>query len=152
VVERLDVSAYTVPTHAPEAGGAPVGNSPTIVLVEAAPGTLLVEVRGDLDGEATEQLRAELDRKTAETPASLLLVDLSRVTLLSSAAMRLLLELHRRCRIEGRHLVLVGTGRPAVNRPLRISGLLPLFNTRLTVQSALHRPGGRSRASALRSP
>ena len=117
-------------------------------VVEVAPRTLLVEVRGELDGAATEQLRAELDRKMAETRVPVLLVDLSHVTLLSSAAMRLLLELHRRCRVEDRHLVLVGTGRPAVNRPLRIAGLLPLFHTRLTVESALRRP----RTSAVRSP
>jgi anti-anti-sigma factor len=113
---------------------------PSLEIEEVAPRTLLVRVRGELDDEATAQLRAALDRELAELPVSLLLVDLSRVTLLGSAALGLLLELHRRCRTEDRHLVLIGTGCPAVNRPLRVSGLLPLFDTRHTVAAALHRP------------
>jgi anti-anti-sigma factor len=113
---------------------------PAVEIEQAAPRTLLVRLRGNLDDEATARWRAELDQELAETPASVLLVDLSRVTLLGSAALSLLLELHRRCRVEDRHLVLVGTARPPVHRPLRISGLLPLFDTRLTVQAALHRP------------
>jgi anti-anti-sigma factor len=122
---------------------------PTIEIEEAAPRTLLVRVRGDLDAEVTAQLRAELDREMAEMPVQILLVDLSRVTLFGSAGIGLLLELHRRCRVEDRHLVLVGTACPAVHRPLRISGLLPLFDTRLTVQAALHRPYAPPRPSAL---
>ena len=125
---------------------------PALEIEEAAPRTLLVRVRGDLDADATAQLRAALDREVAELRVSLLLIDLGRVTLLGSAAMGLLLELHRRCRVEDRHLVLVGTARPAVHRPLRISGLLPLFDTRLTVQAALHRPYAPGRPTSLRCP
>ena len=112
---------------------------PTLDIAEAAPRTLLVRVRGDLDADATAEVRAALDREMVELPVSLLVVDLGRVTLLGSAAMGLLLELHRRCRVEDRHLVLVGTALPAVHRPLRISGLLPLFDARPTVQAALPR-------------
>jgi anti-anti-sigma factor len=124
---------------------------PNVEIEEVAPRTLLVRVRGDVDGEATEHLRAQMNRELAELPVSLLLVDLSRVTLLGSAALRLLLELHRRCRTDHRHLVLVGTAGPA-HRPLRMSGLLPLFDTRLTVQAALHRPLVPPRPSAPRAP
>jgi anti-sigma B factor antagonist len=124
---------------------------PPIEIEEVAPRTLLVRVRGDLDADLIGELRAALDRETAELPAHLLLLDLSRVTLLGSAALRLLLELHRRCRLDDRHLVLVGAARPAVHRPLRLSGLLPLFDTRLTVQAALHRPDATPRRSVLRS-
>jgi anti-sigma B factor antagonist len=129
-----------------------LGPLSAIEIEEAAPCTLLVRLRGDLATDGTARLRAELDRELAETPASVLLVDLSRVTLLGSAAMGLLLELRRRCRVENRHLVLVGTGRPAVHRPLRISGLLPLFDTRPTVAAALHRPYAPPRPSPLRRP
>jgi anti-sigma B factor antagonist len=113
---------------------------PAIEIEEAAPRTLLVRVRGDLDAEATTRLRVALDRELAVLPASLLLVDLGRVTLLGSAALGLLVDLRRRSRAENRHLVLVGTGRPGVHRPLRLSGLLPLFDTRPTVPAALHGP------------
>jgi anti-sigma B factor antagonist len=113
---------------------------PAVEIEEAAPRTLLVRARGDLDADATARLCAALDLELAKTPVSCLLVDLGRVTLLGSAGLNLLLELHRRCRLENRRLVLVGTARPAVHRPLRVSGLLPLFDTRITVQAALGRP------------
>lgn len=122
-----------------------------------APHTLLVTVRGDLDGPALSRLRAVLDDNlgvdehlgpdgTADPDApvgpggaparpSRVVLDLSRVTLLSPAAVELLRLLRRRCRPG--HLVLVGTGRPAVHRPLRTSGALPLFDTRATLRSAL---------------
>ena len=113
---------------------------PAFEIEEAAPRTLLVRLRGDVDAGATARLRADLDREFWETPFACLLIDLSRVALLGSDALDLLLELRRRCRTQDRHLVLVGTGRPAVHRPLLVSGLLPLFDTRLTVQAALYRP------------
>jgi anti-anti-sigma factor len=113
---------------------------PAVEIEEAGPRTLLVRVRGDLDAPAIARLRTDLDGELAEAPVYLLLLDLSRVTLLGSAALNLLIELRRRSRAENRHLVLVGTGCPAVNRPLRISGLLPLFDTRVTVQAALRQP------------
>ena len=37
-IERLDVSAYTIPTDAPESGGTYVWNQTTMVLVEASAG------------------------------------------------------------------------------------------------------------------
>ena len=113
---------------------------PAFEIEEATPRTLLVRLRGDVDATAIARLRADLDREFRETPFACLLVDLSRVTLLGSDALDLLLELRRRCRVENRHVVLVGTGCPAVHRPLLVSGLLPLFDTRLTLQAALHRP------------
>ena len=113
---------------------------PGVEIEEAAPRTLLVRLRGDLDPAAVAALRATLDEELAQTPTACLLLDLSRTTLLGSAALTLLLALLRQCRVDNRHLVLIGTACPAVNRPLRISGLLPLFDTRATVQAALHRP------------
>jgi anti-anti-sigma factor len=113
----------------------------TVEVEEPAPRTLLVRVRGDLDTEGTAHLRAALDDELAGASVSRLVLDLSRVTLLASPALDLLRRLRRRCRVDDRHLVLVGTGHPAVHRPLRITGLLPLFDTRPTLQSVLR--GGR---------
>jgi anti-anti-sigma factor len=128
--------------------------APNVVEVEEpAPRTLLVRVRGDLDTATTERLRAALDDELAGTAVSRLVLDLSRVTLLPSPALDLLRRLRRRCRVDDRHLVLVGTGHPAVHRPLRITGLLPLFDTRPTVQSVLHgayRPAPRVVTCAVR--
>ena len=104
---------------------------------EPAPRTLLVKVRGDLDDPVLDRLTETLDDQLADARFSRVVLDLTRVTLLPPAAVELLRRLRRRCRVDGGHLVLVGTGHPAVHRPLRVSGLLPLFDTRPTVQSVL---------------
>jgi anti-anti-sigma factor len=108
-----------------------------IEVEEPAPRTVLVRVRGALDEPATDRLRAVLDDELAAASVSRLVLDLSAVTLLASPGLDLLRRVRRRCRVDDRRLVLVGTGHPAVHRPLRISGLLPLFDTRPTVQSVL---------------
>jgi anti-anti-sigma factor len=104
---------------------------------EPAPYTLLVKVRGDLDDPTLALLRTTLDEELGTARFARVVLDLSRVTLLPSPSVDLLRRLRRRCQTDGGHLVLVGTGHPAVHRPLRISGLLPLFDTRPTLQSVL---------------
>ena len=104
---------------------------------EPAPRTLLVKVRGDLDEPILKLLRRTLDEELGAARFARVVLDQSRVPLLPSPAGDLLRRLRRRCQIDEGHLVLVGTGHPAVHRPLRISGLLPLFDTRPTVQSVL---------------
>ena len=69
-------------------------------------------------------------------------LDLTGVTELGAAAQAALLRLHRRCRLADVHLVLVGISRPAVNQPLRLSGLLPIFDVRPTFPAALRGLGG----------
>jgi anti-anti-sigma factor len=125
---------------------------PALEIEEAAPRTLLVRVRGDLDAGATARMRAELDEELTGAAIVRVLIDLSRVTLVGQEALRLLLHLHRRCRAENAHLVLIGTARPEVNRPLRTSGLLPLFDTRPSVQAALYQPYPAPPVSGRRTP
>ena len=111
---------------------------PTVEAEEPAPRTLLLRLRGDLDTAGAARLTAALDDELAHGGFSRILVDLSRVTLLATAALTVLQQLRRRCRTQQMHLVLVGAGHPAVHRPLRIAGLLPLFDIRPTLQAALH--------------
>jgi anti-anti-sigma factor len=110
---------------------------PTVEAEEPAPRTLLLRVRGELDTAHVMELRTVLDDELGEGEFSRIVVDLSRVVLLDTAALRTLHDLRRRCRSQNMQLVLVGTANPAVHRPLRITGLLPLFDTRPTVQAAL---------------
>ena len=121
-----------------------------IEVEEPAPRTLLVTVGGDLDGSTLTLLRLTLDEKLGDPRFARVVLDLSRVTSLPAPAVDLLRRLRRRCRVAHGHLVLVGTGHPAVHRPLRISGLLPLFDTRPTVGSALPVPVtvGRARSTS----
>lgn len=110
---------------------------PTVEAEEPAPRTLLLRVRGELDTAHVMELRTVLDDELGEGEFSRVVVDLSRVVLLDTAALRTLHDLRRRCRSQNMQLVLVGTANPTVHRPLRIIGLLPLFDTRPTVQAAL---------------
>lgn len=111
---------------------------PTVEAEEPAPGTLLLRVRGAFDAATGIALNTVLDDELDGRAFSRVLLDLSRVTAMDSDALSVLHELRRRCRVEGVFLVLVGAGRPAVHRQLRMSGLLALFDTRPTVQAALH--------------
>lgn len=118
---------------------------PTVEAEEPAPRTLLLRVRGDLDAVAGDQLATTVDEELVGDGFSRIIVDLSRVTLLATAALTVLQQLRWRCRTQRMHLVLVGTGRPEVHRPLRHSGLLPLFDTRPTLQAALQGRGSGAR-------
>jgi anti-anti-sigma factor len=100
------------------------------------PRTVVVRLCGDLDDAATGALEHVLQRQLAGSTPCRLVLDLSRVELLGPAALKLLLRLHRQCRVHDIHLMLVGTGQAPVNRPLRANGLLPLFDARPTVESA----------------
>ena len=104
---------------------------------EPAGWILVVRIRGALDIATVPPLRTVLDRRLRSSRPCRLVLDLTTVTLLSSAALRLLIELHRGARIHDRHLILTGIGNPVVHRPLRMSGLLALFDTRPTVEHAL---------------
>ena len=100
------------------------------------PRTIVVRPGGELDDAATEALEYVLQRQLDGSTPCRLVLDLHRVRLVSAAALNLLVRLHRRCRTRDVHLLLVGTAQPPVNRALRTSGLLPLFDTRPTVESA----------------
>ena len=104
---------------------------------EPAGWLLVVRLRGELDIATVPPLRTVLDRRLRLSRPCRLVLDLTKVTLLSSAALRLLVELHRSARIHDQHLILTGTANPVVHRPLRMSGLLALFDTRPTVEYAL---------------
>ena len=58
------------------------------------------------------------------------MLDLSGVSLLSSAGVDLLVRLHRRARAQDIHLVPIGAAHRAVHLPLRLTGALVLFDTR----------------------
>jgi anti-anti-sigma factor len=112
----------------------------TLEVEELAPGTLLLRLGGRLDASAADSLEDALSQRLVESRLRRIVVDLSEVALLAPSALRLFLRLRRRCRVEARHLVLVGVSQPTVNRPLRLSGLLPLFDIRPTVEAALRGP------------
>ena len=60
---------------------------------EVAPQTLLLRVRGELDETVSAELTAIVDEELREFSFARILVDLSRVTLLGSAALNALQQL-----------------------------------------------------------
>jgi len=98
---------------------------------------LVVRITGELDTVTVPQLRPVLNEHLGWSRPCRLVLDLTGVTLLTSAALTLLLELQHSTRHHDEHLILVGAGHRAVHRPLRLTGLLPLFDTRPTLDQAL---------------
>jgi anti-anti-sigma factor len=119
----------------PEAGALDTGTALGLSVTQPAPGLRLVEVAGELDSLTAATLRDRLDEQLVARPAHLV-IDLAAVTFMGSAALAVLLQ----CSAQlppGSTLHLSGTVRRAVHRPLMVTGLLPLFNTYLTLVDAL---------------
>lgn len=122
----------------PPADGAPIpvpGVPPFAVDVRAhGPGVLVAHVRGDLDYLVTPALRRHLlERLAAGFP--LLVVDLTAVTLLSAAAIQVLLTVHELAREHGVEVRLVAATR-AVLRPLQLTGVDAQLPLHVTVDEA----------------
>lgn len=101
------------------------------------PRVLVIHTSGELDPVAGESLSKLVDEQLGLSRLCRVVLDLTDVAVLSADGVRLLLDLHRRSRVEGFALVLVGSARREVERPLRLAGALPLFTTRTTVRHAL---------------
>jgi anti-anti-sigma regulatory factor len=70
-------------------------------------------------------------------PVCRVVLDLTGVTEVTADGIALLVGLHRRARIDGFVLLLIGLINPQVERPLRLAGALPLFTTRPSMSHAL---------------
>ncbi len=81
----------------------------------------VVEVAGDVDDGSVGAVRAGVD-EALEVGARAVVLDLTRVALLASAGMTLLLDLTDGLRGRGCALLIAGAGRP-VRRPLALTGL-----------------------------
>ena len=90
----------------------------------------VVRLGGDVDDVGAAAVHRAIGELLAGSPPARLELDLGGVTALPAAGLTMLLALHRDCRRTGTRLVLARAGHPAVHVPLRLSGLLPLFETR----------------------
>lgn len=124
-------------TSKPEAVDRVVDHPPlTVDVCEPAPAVALVRTCGTLDADGAATLDDALDRCLTHSRPYRLLLDLSKIDQLCPEGLHLLRDLRRRCRAADTHLLLVGTS-GAAHRRLLISGLLPLFDTRPTPESAI---------------
>jgi anti-sigma B factor antagonist len=116
-----------------------------VAVRSSVPGAAVVEVRGDLDAGAVDRLRAGVDEAVAGGARTVVL-DLTRVVLLASAGMTLLLDLDRRLRDAGQVLLLAAGSARTVRRPLAVTGLDRVLSVHDDVEGALaaggHGAGG----------
>lgn len=102
------------------------------------PGTILLEVDGEIDTATAHRLQAGLDEAldAADAEGSRVVVDLTGVTFLASSGLAVLIGGARRLTALGGRLRLVAASR-SVTRPLQVTGADALFDTFDDVASAL---------------
>ena len=102
------------------------------------PGTVLLEVDGEIDTATAARLQAGLDEAldAAHAEGSGVVVDLTGVTFLASSGLAVLIGGARRVTALGGRLRLVAASR-SVTRPLQVTGADALFDTYDEVASAL---------------
>jgi membrane-associated protein len=106
----------------------PVNDPFTVVADEPAPGVRVVTVAGEVTIATSPVLDTELNAQVASGPDQLV-VDLSAVRFLNYHAVVTLVTARRAASRAGIAFHLVGADVPAVNRPLRISGVLRHLDT-----------------------
>ena len=111
----------------------------------------LVSVSGELDLYTAERVRAGIDEAGA-VGADTVIVDLSGISFIDSAALGVLVQETRRLEGRGHSLVLV-TNDPRTLRVVEVTGLNRVLRTYATLHDALSElnPEPRSVASATRS-
>lgn len=105
------------------------------VVSRPCPGTVLLEVDGEIDTLTAPQLGAGLDT-ALDHDGDAVVVDLSGVTFLASSGLAVLIGGARRATAAGRTLHLVAASR-AVTRPLEVTGADTLFAVHADLPAAL---------------
>jgi anti-sigma B factor antagonist len=96
--------------------------------------TVVVELDGKIDSQTAPQVQAQISPLLQ--PGSSIVLDMTRVTYMSSAGLRLLVAVHRQLVDSDGTLVLAGlAGR--VRDTMSITGFLPYFTTYDSVEAAL---------------
>jgi anti-anti-sigma factor len=118
-------------------------------------GVLVLCLHAAVDQPCCQVLQSRIEDELRREPTCRVIVDLHDVTLLSAAAIGMLLHLRRLTWRRDMRLVLAGASHHAVHLPLHTAGVLPLFDTRPTVQHALptslmSTPGAASRRDVQR--
>ena len=115
------------------------------------PGTVLLEVDGEIDTATAPRLQAGLDEAldAAHAEGSRVVVDLTGVTFLASSGLAVLIGGARRVTALGGRLRLVAASR-SVTRPLQVTGADALFDTFDDVASALSAEASRPHTATAR--
>jgi anti-anti-sigma factor len=97
----------------------------------------VVHVAGEVDLVTAPRLADELTKaESAVSPPETVVVDLTEVSFLASAGLRVLLEHDERCRESGRELCVVA-GNSSVARSISVTGLTEVLTVRDSLDQAL---------------
>ncbi|MGW0891567.1 STAS domain-containing protein [Saccharopolyspora sp. NPDC002578] len=111
---------------------------PRLRLSREVRNVIVVHANGDLDDVGTARLRGLLLPRLSAT-STVLVLDLSQITFVGSAALELLINVEHRTRTSGRHLRLAGKPR-CLNRALRAGGLTEHFDWYAELAEAISAP------------
>lgn len=132
------------PSERPVMGKRVLDEAPfTVHVVDLGDRLYLMHVRGDLDMPAADNAWQRADNLL--TPGAALIIDLSRLNLADSSALRFLLLARREAERRGAKLRLTGL-RPWLRERLRQGGVLHLFDIRPNLAAALEPPGFKAAA------
>jgi anti-anti-sigma factor len=122
----------STPSHpvAPDAGSL----LSVTVLPRARPGHVLIEVIGEVDTFTAPALELCLASQTSQRGVRELIVDMSQVTFLGAAAISVLAQAQRQCRLRGARLVLRSGGRRHVLLSLQLIGFTELATIEVDLQ------------------
>jgi anti-sigma B factor antagonist len=94
----------------------------------------VLEINGDIDGKTAPQVQGAV--LPLVTKDSVLLLDLTQVSYMSSAGLRVLLSLHRKISTENGKLVLVGVAEE-IQETMSITGFIDFFTLSPNIDEAL---------------
>ena len=108
------------------------------VVSRPQPGTVVLEVDGEIDTLTAPRLEADLVSALAagNSEGTSVIVDLTNVTFLASSGLAVLIYGARRATAAGRRLHVVAATR-SVTRPMTVTGADTLFDTHADLDSAL---------------
>ena len=119
------------------------------------PGSVVVEVTGEVDAYTAPLLDVCLNSQARQRGVREVVVDLSRVTFLGAAGVTVLAQAHRRCGMRGARLVVHTGGWRRLLRALRLTGfadLVAIDPTEPEPQSPGPRTAARPRPRPRRTP
>ena len=119
------------------------------------PGSVVVEVTGEVDAYTAPLLDVCLNSQARQRGVREVVVDLSRVTFLGAAGVTVLAQAHRRCGMRGARLVVHTGGRRRLLRALQLTGFadtVAIDPTELEPQVRGPRTAARPRPRPRRTP
>lgn len=107
------------------------------ITMTPVPGGLVVGAKGRIDSSTAAGFEEELQGALAQAPDALI-VELAQVEYMSSAGLRVLLMIAKRCKAEHRRMILCAMS-PGIREVFDISGFSAIFDIEDTAEAAMQK-------------